>query len=111
MKPCILRLKSKIMKRILATLLVGVVLVSCKETVYKDKIYEKPEFVREAPSDFLSPEESMETFYLPEGYKVELVASYLRGMNDETALHRNDVRNVRRDNKKEGYWALKELQK
>lgn len=42
---------------------------------YKDIIYEKPEIVREAPSDFLSPEESMETFYLPEGYKVQLVAS------------------------------------
>lgn len=75
MKPFILRLKLKIMKIILATLLVGVVFVSCKEIVYKDKIYEKPEILREAPSDFLSPEESMETFYLPEGYKVELVAS------------------------------------
>ena len=42
---------------------------------YKDIIYEKPKIVREAPSNFLSPEESMETFYLPEGYKIELVAS------------------------------------
>ncbi len=49
--------------------------IGCKEIVYKDIIYEKPEIVREAPSDFLSPEESMKTFYLPEGYKVELVAS------------------------------------
>ena len=61
MKPFILRLKLKIMKIILATLLVGVVFVSCKEIVYKDKIYEKSEILREAPSDFLSPEESMET--------------------------------------------------
>ena len=50
---------------------------SCKEKQkeYADVIYEKPEIVREAPSNFLSPEESMKTFYLPEGYKVELVAS------------------------------------
>lgn len=48
---------------------------SCKEKEYVDKIYEKPEIVKEAPSSFLSPEESMKTFYLPEGYKVELVAS------------------------------------
>ncbi|MEP1490348.1 MAG: cytochrome C [Algibacter sp.] len=48
---------------------------SCKEKEYEDIIYEKPEIVKEAPSDFLTPEESMKTFYLPEGYKVELVAS------------------------------------
>ena len=49
----------------------------CKEEhkVYVDKIYEKPEIVKDPPSDFLSPEESMKTFYLPEGFKVELVAS------------------------------------
>lgn len=50
-------------------------IVSCGKKEYKDKIYVKPEIVREAPSDFLSPEESMEKFYLPEGYKIELVAS------------------------------------
>ena len=50
---------------------------SCQEAKkeYKDVIYEKPEIIREAASDFLSPAESMETFYLPEGYKIELVAS------------------------------------
>ncbi|WP_406684917.1 cytochrome C [Seonamhaeicola sp. MEBiC1930] len=46
-----------------------------KEKEYVDKIYEKPEIVPEAPSTFMSPEESMKTFYLPEGFKVELVAS------------------------------------
>ena len=46
-----------------------------EEKQYSDKIYEKPEIVMEAASTFLSPEESMKTFYLPEGYKVELVAS------------------------------------
>ena len=50
-------------------------IVSCGKKEYKDKIYVKPEIVREAPSDFLSPEESLEKFYLPEGYKIELVAS------------------------------------
>lgn len=56
-------------------LLLSVVFFNCKEKTYVEKIYEKPEIVREAPSDYLSPEESMKTFYLPEGYKVELVAS------------------------------------
>lgn len=56
-------------------LIVLMTIFSCKEKEYIDKIYEKPEIVKEAPSDFLSPEESMKTFYLPEGYKVELVAS------------------------------------
>ena len=51
------------------------VIVGCGKKEYKDKIYVKPEIVREAPSDFLSPEESLEKFYLPEGYKIELVAS------------------------------------
>ncbi|RTE54772.1 cytochrome C [Arenibacter aquaticus] len=50
-------------------------IVSCGKKEYKDKIYVKPEIVREAPSDFLSPEESLEKFYLPEGYRIELVAS------------------------------------
>ncbi|MCK0146737.1 cytochrome C [Arenibacter sp. F26102] len=54
-------------------LLLGI--VGCGKKEYKDKIYVKPEIVREAPSDFLSPEESLEKFYLPEGYKIELVAS------------------------------------
>lgn len=49
--------------------------IGCGEVKYKDDIYEKPEIVYDAPVDFLSPEESMKTFYLPEGYKVELVAS------------------------------------
>ncbi len=54
-----------------------VIIISCQAPPekYKDIIYERPEIVRDPPSDFLSPLESMETFYLPEGYKVELVAS------------------------------------
>lgn len=56
-------------------LLIITTIFCCKEKEYTDKIYEKPEIVKEAPSDFLSPEESMKRFYLPEGYRVELVAS------------------------------------
>lgn len=57
-------------------LVLAVLLVSgCGEVAYKDEIYEKPEIVRDAPVDFLTPEESMEKFYLPEGFRVELVAS------------------------------------
>ena len=58
-------------------LLAIAIALSCneEEKQYSDKIYEKPEIVMEAASTFLSPEESMKTFYLPEGYKVELVAS------------------------------------
>ncbi|CAH8282525.1 putative membrane-bound dehydrogenase-like protein [Mariniflexile fucanivorans] len=62
-------------KDILPILLVVLFFFNCKKKEYVDKIYEKPEIVMEAPSNFLSPEESMKTFYLPEGYKVELVAS------------------------------------
>lgn len=55
--------------------LVSLIFYNCKEKEYTEKIYDKPVIVKEAPSDFLSPEEAMKTFYLPEGYKVELVAS------------------------------------
>ena len=56
-------------------LVVLTALFSCTEKEYRDTIYEKPEIVREAPSDYLSPEESMKKFYLPDGYRIELVAS------------------------------------
>lgn len=57
------------------TLVVGFLFIKCTEREYSETIYEKPEIVKEASSTFLSPEESMETFYLPEGYRIELVAS------------------------------------
>lgn len=63
------------LKKIYCVLLVLLVFFNCKEKEYSEKIYEKPEIVKEAPSTFHSPEESMKTFHLPEGYKVELVAS------------------------------------
>jgi len=55
--------------------LIFTVLYGCKEKEYSERIYEKPEIVKDPPSKFLSPEESLKSFYLPEGYKVELVAS------------------------------------
>ncbi|MBU2996292.1 cytochrome C [Cellulophaga baltica] len=57
--------------------LVPVLILSCKkeQKTYSEKIYEKPEIIKDAPATFMTPEESMKTFHLPEGYKVELVAS------------------------------------
>lgn len=62
-------------KKTCALLLVLLSFLNCKEKEYVDKIYEKPEIIKEADSKFLTPEESLKSFYLPEGYKVELVAS------------------------------------
>jgi len=42
---------------------------------YTDKIYTKPTIVPQPEIKNLSPEESLKKFYLPEGYKIELVAS------------------------------------
>lgn len=69
--------KTHLMRLILFTCLLFVIiaLTNCQEKEYSEKIYEKPEIVREASSSFLSPEESMKTFHLPKGYNVELVAS------------------------------------
>ncbi|MBU3028471.1 MULTISPECIES: DUF7133 domain-containing protein [Zobellia] len=49
---------------------------SCKKELRDTgKIYEKPLIVRDPAVRSLTPEESMETMHLPEGYRVELVAS------------------------------------
>ncbi|MDO6739100.1 cytochrome C [Wenyingzhuangia sp. 2_MG-2023] len=52
-------------------------LVNCKkeEKTYFDNKYTKPEIIKEASAAFQSPEESLESFYLPDGYQIELVAS------------------------------------
>lgn len=42
---------------------------------YLDEIYEKPPLDSDPAAPSLSPEESMETIYLPKGFKLELVAS------------------------------------
>jgi mono/diheme cytochrome c family protein len=50
--------------------------ISCNEEItYTDTIYSKPKIVADPELKSLSPEESLEKFYLPEGYKIELVAS------------------------------------
>ncbi|GAA4238386.1 hypothetical protein GCM10022291_28660 [Postechiella marina] len=53
------------------------IVLSCEEEkkVYADIIYKKPPLVKIPPVNFLSPEESLKTMHLPEGYKMELVAS------------------------------------
>lgn len=57
-------------------LTIGIILISCNEKKqFKDVIYTKPEIIKDPRIDFLSPEESMKTMYLPKGYRVELVAS------------------------------------
>ncbi len=54
-----------------------IILGSCKKEkpVYADIIYTKPQLVKDPPVVFMSPEESMKTMHLPEGYRMELVAS------------------------------------
>lgn len=61
--------------RISVVIISVLIIAGCGKVTYKDEIYEKPEIVKDPPIDFLSPEESMKRFNLPEGYKVELVAS------------------------------------
>jgi hypothetical protein len=49
---------------------------SCKNrTEQPDRIYKKPVIVANPVLKSLSPEEALQTFYLPEGYRIELVAS------------------------------------
>ncbi|CDF79825.1 cytochrome c-containing protein [Formosa agariphila KMM 3901] len=59
-----------------AIFFLGIALLGCNEKKeYTDNIYTKPEIVKDPAINFLSPEESMETMHLPEGYDIELVAS------------------------------------
>lgn len=49
---------------------------ACKQKVqYRDEIYSKPVIIANPELKDLSPEESLKRFYLPKGYKIELVAS------------------------------------
>ena len=62
--------------RIIFFLSVTFLLFNCNQTPhYKDEIYEKPIINQDPPAPMLSPEESKKTIYLPEGFKLELVAS------------------------------------
>lgn len=54
-------------------LLVLLFSIACQE--YEDKIYDKPRIDPNPSLKALTPEESLNKFYLPEGYTIELVAS------------------------------------
>ncbi|MFY0653988.1 MAG: c-type cytochrome [Cyclobacteriaceae bacterium] len=69
-------MKSNLYSLLILQLLLGCsFLFSCTNKEARKAAYEKPEIIKDAPSTFLSPEGSMKTFHLPEGYSVELVAS------------------------------------
>jgi len=55
-------------------ILISVILSSCQKT-YRDEIYTKPEIVADPVIKDLSPEQSLQTMYVPKGYKIQLVAS------------------------------------
>lgn len=59
----------------LLCLLVPVFFKCSEPNNYSDEIYEKPPLDSDPAAPSLSPEESMETMYLPKGFKLELVAS------------------------------------
>lgn len=51
-------------------------LTSCEDnTTYTDVIYTRPSIVANPELKSLTPEEALKSFYLPKGYKIELVAS------------------------------------
>lgn len=50
------------------------IITSCQKT-YRDEIYKKPAIVADPVIKDLTPEESLQTMYLPKGYKIQLVAS------------------------------------
>ncbi len=50
-------------------------LYACQAPTYRDEIYTKPSIDPNPPLKALTPEESLQTMYLPEGFRIELVAS------------------------------------
>ncbi len=56
-------------------LLITCFFASCRQNNYTDKIYTKPPIAANPELKSLTPEEALKRFYLPEGYKIELVAS------------------------------------
>ncbi len=48
---------------------------SCQEKKYRDEIYDKPVVNPNPKIISLSPDESLQTMYVPKGYRIELVAS------------------------------------
>ncbi|MEW4922869.1 c-type cytochrome [Algibacter sp. 2305UL17-15] len=69
--------KSRFIVPVLIVFSFVLIFFNCKKEpkVYADIIYKKPEIVKIPAVNFLSPEESIKTMYLPEGYRMELVAS------------------------------------
>ncbi|MEP1489755.1 MAG: c-type cytochrome [Algibacter sp.] len=69
--------KSNFKFTLLALISVALIVLSCEEEKkeYADIIYKKPPLVKVPSVEFLSPEESLKTMHLPEGYRMELVAS------------------------------------
>jgi len=53
----------------------SICLTSCQEKKYRDEIYEKPVVNPNPVIKNLSPDESLQTMYVPKGYRIELVAS------------------------------------
>jgi glucose/arabinose dehydrogenase len=47
----------------------------CQEKKYRDEIYDKPLVNSNPKIKSLSPDESLQTMYVPKGYRIELVAS------------------------------------
>ncbi|UXP32040.1 HEAT repeat domain-containing protein [Reichenbachiella agarivorans] len=61
--------------RFLFLLLSILCLVACSEEKPRQAAYTRPEIDPDPVVDFLSPEETIASFYMPEGYRAELVAS------------------------------------
>ncbi len=65
-------------KEIVVNGIIGLLIIfsACDSKIeYQDEIYQKPAIVKDPPVDFLSPEASIASMYVPKGFKVELVAS------------------------------------
>jgi mono/diheme cytochrome c family protein/glucose/arabinose dehydrogenase len=63
------------MKQLLAITCILLLSACQNQKTETDRIYKKPPIVANPVLKNLSPEEALKSFYLPEGYKIELVAS------------------------------------
>lgn len=62
--------------QILLAMLILVSVSSCDQKIkYRDEIYEKPKINKDPVLKDLSPEQSLKTIYVPNGYRVDLVAN------------------------------------
>ncbi len=52
------------------------IIISCsEEKKFRDEIYEKPEIRIDPVVQYLTPQQSLETMFIPKGFRIELVAS------------------------------------